>query len=76
MRPLTPITGSSLRTAETAGITVVSQDKPFYDVVYGPVSLFPQFLVIADADQISFHTDAALRALSTVAIRSHGTPIY
>ena len=50
--------------------------KPYYDVVYGPVSLFPQFLVIADADQISFHTDEALRILSDVNIRSHGNPVY
>ena len=37
----------------------------YYDVVYGPVSLFPQFLVIADADQISFHTEHALTVLTT-----------
>jgi hypothetical protein len=27
-----------------------------YDVVYGPVTLWPQRLVIQDCDQISFHT--------------------
>ena len=36
-----------------------------YDVVYGPVSLWPQTLVIKDCDQISFHTHAAMTALPT-----------
>jgi len=31
-----------------------------YDVVYGPVTLWQQRLVIADCDQISFHTSRAL----------------
>lgn len=48
----------------------------YYDVVYGPVSLYPQFLVIADADQISFHTPRALNVLTTVAIISQGSPEY
>ena len=43
---------------------------------YGPVSLYPQFPVIADADQISFHTQDALLVLTTAAIISHGTPVY
>ena len=47
-----------------------------YDVVYGPVSLYPQYLVIADADQISFHTENALTVLTNVAIISHGSPEY
>lgn len=48
----------------------------FYDIVYGPVSLWPQFLVIADSDQVSFHTSAALAALTSPAIVSRGNPAY
>ena len=36
-----------------------------YDVVHGPVSLWPQTLVIKDCDQISFHTHAAITVLPT-----------
>lgn len=35
-----------------------------YDVVYGPVTLWPQRLVIADCDQIGFHTARAIRGLT------------
>ncbi len=48
----------------------------YYDVVYGPVSLYPQFLVIADADQISFHTGKALGVLTNATITSRGSPVY
>lgn len=48
----------------------------FYDVVYGPVSLFPKCLVIQEGDQISFHTSDALSVLSKATILSHGTPTY
>ncbi len=34
-----------------------------YDVVYGPVSLWAQQLIIHDADQVSFHTAKAVAAL-------------
>lgn len=34
-----------------------------YDVVYGPVTLWPQILVIADCDQVSFHTQNAVAGL-------------
>lgn len=34
-----------------------------YDIVYGPVTIWPQSLVIADCDQISFHTSKAAAAL-------------
>ncbi|MHC2435736.1 DUF3990 domain-containing protein [Bradyrhizobium sp. USDA 4451] len=34
-----------------------------YDVVYGPVTLWPQLLVIKDCDQISFHTTKATAVL-------------
>jgi Protein of unknown function (DUF3990) len=34
--------------------------RPYYDVVYGPVAAFwNQRMIIADADQISFHTSIA-----------------
>lgn len=34
-----------------------------YDVVYGPVSVWPQRIVLADCDQISFHTQAVANNL-------------
>jgi hypothetical protein len=34
-----------------------------YEAVYGPVSLWPQKLVIKDCDQISFHTASAVNSL-------------
>lgn len=37
---------------------------PSYDVVYGPVTIWPQSLLLADCDQISFHTPPAVAALS------------
>jgi hypothetical protein len=46
-----------------------------YDIVYGPVSLAPQQLLIQDCDQISFHTHRALSVLgvrpSVQAVASH-----
>jgi Protein of unknown function (DUF3990) len=47
-----------------------------YDVIYGPVSVWPQRLVIKDCDQISFHTDKALAAISTLSVASIGTPYF
>jgi hypothetical protein len=39
--------------------------NPKYDVVYGPVAAFwNQRMIIADADQISFHTPAAEAVLN------------
>jgi len=40
------------------------------------VSLYPQFLVIADTDQISFHTQEALNVLTNAVVISHGSPVY
>jgi hypothetical protein len=37
--------------------------QPAYDVVYGPVTLWPQLLLIQDCDQISFHTQNAVNGL-------------
>jgi Protein of unknown function (DUF3990) len=39
------------------------QSSGYYSVVYGPVSLWPQLLVIKDCDQISFHDEATLSVL-------------
>ncbi len=41
----------------------VPPEPTAYDVVYGPVTLWPQQLVIADCDQISFHTRRAVAGL-------------
>ena len=43
-----------------------------YDIVFGPVTLWPQRLVIQDCDQISFHTQRAVRGLSPT-FHSQGT---
>src|SRR5262245_6595774 len=42
---------------------VPPQRSAEYDVVYGPVALWRQQLVIKDCDQVSFHTVAALNQL-------------
>jgi hypothetical protein len=42
-----------------------SGSQAAYDVVYGPVTLWPSRLLIQDCDQISFHTPAAVNALPT-----------
>jgi Protein of unknown function (DUF3990) len=47
-----------------------------YDVVYGPVSIWPQWLVVKDCDQISFHTPDALKVLPMVYHHSTGHPLF
>jgi hypothetical protein len=44
-----------------------------YDVVFGPVTLWPQTLIIKDGDQISFHTSVGLQSLSTAKIEAQQT---
>lgn len=44
-----------------------------YDVVYGPVTLWPQRLVIQDCDQISFHSQRAVRGLPTPRVSARGS---
>jgi hypothetical protein len=39
------------------------RSKRLYDVVYGPVSVQSQRMIIQNADQISFHSDIAVSAL-------------
>lgn len=53
--------------------TVANPSGGPFDVVYGPVSLWSQYLVLAQCDQISFHTDPALSALRNGRILAHGT---
>jgi hypothetical protein len=53
----------------------------YYDVVFGPVTLWPQTLVIKDCDQISFHSKNSLNCLpassfSTTAQQSASTPLF
>jgi hypothetical protein len=44
-----------------------------YDLVFGPVSLWPQTLVVKDCDQISFHAPAALMKLPAPTVQ-YGNP--
>jgi hypothetical protein len=50
--------------------------QPEYDVIYGPVSIWPQRLVIKDCDQVSFHTSKALAILPAVSIVATGSPYF
>lgn len=54
------------------GHLLAGQDN--YDVVFGPVSLWPQTLVIKDCDQIGFHTSTGLAVLPTPTIVAQGNP--
>ena len=56
--------------------THLLQGNKNYDVVFGPVSLGRQQFVIKDADQVSFHTEAALNILPPPILHSEGTPTY
>lgn len=56
--------------------THLLQEKKNYDVIFGPVSLGRQRFVIKDADQVSFHTEAALKILPAPILHSQGTPTY
>ena len=47
-----------------------------YDVVFGPVSFWPQLFVAKDMDQVGFHTEAALKILPAPVLQSRGTPEY
>ena len=60
---------------EGASTHLLQGDKN-YDVVFGPVSLGRQQFVIKDADQVSFHTEAALKILPPPILHSKGTPTY
>jgi hypothetical protein len=47
-----------------------------YDVIYGPVSLWPQYLVIKDCDQVSFHTPKGLGIFSLLTVAAVGNPFF
>ena len=47
-----------------------------YDVVFGPVTLWPQILVIKDCDQVSFHTPQAIAGLPVHKIEVQGNPLF
>ncbi len=44
-----------------------------FDVVFGPVSLWSQYIVLAQCDQISFHTQHALGLLSNGRLHAEGS---
>jgi hypothetical protein len=51
----------------------------YYNMVYGPVSLWPQTLVIKDCDQISFHTcksQSLLTQLKPDKVYAQGNPLF
>ena len=50
--------------------------KAEYDIVYGPVSLFPQPFVVKDSDQVSFHSANAALMISAVTVASRGNPLF
>ncbi len=53
------------------------QGTNYYDIVFGPVSLWPQTLVIKDCDQVGFHTNASLQALPAPALHhQQGNPLF
>jgi len=50
--------------------------NPPFDIVYGPVTIWPSKLVIQDCDQVSFHTTRAVRNLADPWIADRGTPTF
>lgn len=47
-----------------------------YDIVYGPLTLWPQRLVLKDCDQIGFDTERALTVLQSPEIAFRGNPLF
>lgn len=47
-----------------------------YDIIYGPVSIWPQRLVIKDSDQVSFHTLKALGIIPQLTVIETGNPYF
>lgn len=58
------------------GFTPHGRAAGVYDVVYGPVSLWQQQLVIKDCDQVSFHTPGALGILPMAQVHAQGNPYF
>lgn len=62
-----------------AGLAVHNRPSPRnpndpFDVVYGLVTLWPQRLLIQNCDQISFHTDRAVRSLGKPRVEAIALP--
>jgi hypothetical protein len=53
--------------------TNCAQDR--YDVVYGPLSVDGQELVIKDSDQVGFHTVGAVQKIPMLSIAATGNPL-
>jgi hypothetical protein len=47
-----------------------------YEVVYGPVTLWPQILVISDCVQVSFHTQNAVAGLGQTYLHDSATYLF
>jgi hypothetical protein len=47
-----------------------------YDVVYGPVTLWPQDMIVAGADQLSIHTVEAASAIPEPVVFDVGTDVH
>lgn len=52
-----------VRHCRHGGTHTVPPPEKYYDVVFGLVTIWPQFFVIKDCDQISFHTDDGVNLL-------------
>ena len=47
-----------------------------YEVVYGPLAMYKQILVLKDCDQVSFHTQNALNQLPSPELHVRGNPRF
>ncbi len=47
-----------------------------YDIVYGPMSNYPQKMILQDSDQISFHTAKALAIVPSLSVAAVGAPLF
>ena len=47
-----------------------------YDIIFGPVSVWPQTLILSSCDQVSFHTPAALAILPAPTRIAQGSQAY
>jgi hypothetical protein len=61
-------------THNRTGLTPHRPSGANYEIVFGPITLWPQRLVIKDCDQVSFHTSAAAQQLGNATIIRQGGP--
>jgi hypothetical protein len=47
-----------------------------YDIVYGPLSIWPQHFVLKDCDQVSFHSAKALSIIPALDLMTKGDPLF